>query len=561
MNVKDANGCTSGAQIVSVGNVDTLVGSVASQTNVLCNGGANGSLTVVATGGTSPYNYSINGGPGQSTPTFSGLSSGGPYSISITDTKGCSAVVDAQITQPAVLQVVVDSTISVSCGIAHSGGILTHAVGGTSPYVFLWSNNDATANISGLDMGTYSVVVTDSNSCTGTASAIVGFDSSLLLNAVAANPLCYGDNGSVSITVNNGTAPFIYTWSNGDTSADVTNLALGSTTVSVTDANHCTATQTFIISQPQQVFVAVDSVQPVCNTATGSASATGSGGSGPYIYTWSSGSNGDTASNLAPGTYTVTVYDSHNCTAVASFSVSNQSGLSIATVAVADSCFGGSDGSAQANVTGGAGSYTYAWSNGGTTSSISNVAAGLYIITATDSVGCSVSSAVTVTEPGVIHPVISTTGASVGQNNGSATIDSIQGGTGPFTVQWSNSQSGATITNLAIGTYTLTITDHNGCSQSDTVVISQTTGISTVDGNIQMVIYPNPAKNEISVDLGSISALTTLSVRNVLGQQVIFKQLNAMHNSIDISGLGSGVYTFQVREGANVVVQEVIVNK
>ena len=491
---------------------------------------------------------------------FSGLATGS-YAIDFTDANGCYTILDAQITQPAVLHLVIDSVINVSCGIANSGGVLTHGTGGTLPYSFLWSNTATTADVSGLALGAYSVILTDSNGCADTASANVGFDSSLLLTIITTSPRCSGDEGGATITVNNGTAPFIYNWSNGDTSAVVANLALGSTTVSVTDANHCSATHTFITSQPQQLIVSVDSVQPVCNSATGSASATGSGGNSPYIYLWSNSANTDTIYNLAAGGYSVTIYDANNCTATTTFSVSNQSGFSISTTSTADTCYGGSDGSAQVNVNGGSGTFTYLWSNGDTTTSIIHVAAGNYVVTVSNTGGCSISSAIGVNQPAAIHAVISTIGASVGQNNGTATIDSVLGGTGPFTVQWSNSQTGPSVTNLAVGTYTLTITDKNGCSQTDTVVISQTTGISAVNGSIQMLVYPNPVRNELSVDITSLSDLTTLSIRNMLGQPVVFKSLSALHNSIDVSGLASGLYTLEVKQGASVSVQEIVVSK
>ncbi len=267
-------------------------------------------------------------------------------------------------------------------------------------------------------------------------------------------------------------------------------LASGSTKsvpVTVTAQNGNTKTYTLAITRPFPPVVASisSSTNVSCNGgANGSASVAASGGTEPYAYNWSpSGGTGATASGLAAGSYTVTVTDANGQTATANVTITQPAALSVTGAQTDVSCFGGSNGSATISVSGGTEPYTYEWSHGSevTIATASGLAAGRYTVTVTDANGCTVTGTFTITQPSALTATVATTPVTtVGGNNGEATVTAA-GGTAPYTYNWSpTGGTGATASNLAAGTYTVTITDVNGCFITKTVTILEPTVTNVV---------------------------------------------------------------------------------
>src|SRR5690606_26061728 len=220
-----------------------------------------------------------------------------------------------------------------------------------------------------------------------------------------------GSNGAINLTPAGGVGPYTYVWNSGATTEDRTGLTAGSYSVTITDANGCTATiNNIVVTQPTVVNATAGAQTNVsCNGGTnGSATVTVTGGTGAYTYSWApSGGTAATATGLAAGTYTVTVTDANGCTDTQSFTITQSAALTAALTTTNVSCPGAADGTASAAVTGGTGAYTYSWApSGGTAATATGLTAGIYAVTVTDANGCTVTQSVTVTTtPDVTAPV------------------------------------------------------------------------------------------------------------------------------------------------------------
>jgi len=234
--VTDAIGCTK-TTAVTITQPATIVLST-SVVNVQCNGGSTGSVTLTVSGGQSPYSYAWSSGA--TTQNISNRAAG-TYTVTVTDANGCTKTTSATITQPSVLALT-RTAVNVLCFGGATGSIDLTVTGGTTPYSYAWSNSATTQDISGLSAATYTVTVTDANGCTKTTSATITQPSTgLKLATTKVNVLCNGAaTGSIDLSLEGGTMPYAYSWSNGATTQDISNLAAGIYTVTVTDANSCT---------------------------------------------------------------------------------------------------------------------------------------------------------------------------------------------------------------------------------------------------------------------------------------------------------------------------------
>jgi gliding motility-associated-like protein len=487
--ITDANGCTATASVIITGPSAALSASVSAHSNVACHGGNNGSATVSVSGGTSPYAYSWNTVPVQTSATASNLLAGN-YQVIVTDANGCSANASVSITQPdSVLVGGICGHVDVSCNGGSNGSLLAMVSGGTGPFTYLWSpGGQTTALVSGLSAGNYSVTVTDAHGCTVTSTATITQPAALSANISAqTNISCSGGNsGSATVSVSGGTAPYSYSWNTSpvQTSATASNLAAGAYVVTVTDAHGCTATASVTITGPSVALSAIISAHTNVNcygNTTGSATVTASGGTSPYAYSWNTMpvQTSATAINLGAGSYNVLVTDANGCSATASVNITQPDSMLVGGICghVDVSCNGGSNGSLLAMVSGGTGPFTYLWSPGGqTTALVSGLSAGNYSVTVTDAHGCTVTSTATITQPAsaITASISAQTNINCsGGNSGSATV-SVSGGTAPYTYSWNTSpvQASATASNLSAGAYVVTITDAHGCTATASVTIT-----------------------------------------------------------------------------------------
>lgn len=472
--VTDANGCTS-VTTVTITQPTAALNVSGSSTPVSCFNVPTGAVSTIVTGGTTPYIYQwSNGGAGTS---ISNLSAGN-YSVTITDAMGCTTIGNYSITQPTAALTATTSGTAVSCFGGNNGGASVMANGGTSPYTYAWSNGSANSTLTGITNGTYTVTITDNKGCTTVATTNVSQPvAALQLNASTNHVSCYGNStGSAVISSTGGTAPYAYNWSNGSSTAGISNLAAGNYSVTVTDANGCTSTSSSSITQPAAPLALFATSNDIdCNgNSIGSIQSLPSGGTSPYTYQWSNGSTQQNITNLSANTYTVTVTDANGCSIQLSKAVTQPIGaLNISNSVVNLLCFGDNDGTIDITATAGTPPYSYSWSNGTTSEDLSNLPAGSYTVTVTDNNGCSLINSIFVTEPNApLTASITNTAVDCFGNATGATTLTVNGGTASYSYAWSSGSSTQNLNAVTAGTYSVTVTDANGCtSNAQTTII------------------------------------------------------------------------------------------
>lgn len=298
----------------------------------------------------------------------------------------------------------------------------------------------------------------------------------------------------------------------------------------------------------------------------GSATGTATGAVGTVTYSWSpSGGNGATATGLAAGCYALVVTDSLGCTDTDSICITEPPALAVSTSHTDLLCHGDCDAMATVAGSGGTPAYSYLWSIGATTDSLSNLCAGTITVTVTDANGCTLTESVTLSEPSAIALSETHVDATYGNSNdGSATVTA-SGGTPGYTYAWTpGGATTATINNLGPGTYACVVTDSNGCSDSISVMIGVINGIG--QGNdFQMSIIPNPARDEARLSLKlPEAAQVLLEVFDLSGRKVLsidYPVLQVMDARLDLHALPAGSYACRMVAGDLVAIQLLVIQK
>jgi len=501
--VTDFTGCSANQpQIV---NEPAAISTILTKLDVNCNGYCDGNLNASVSGGVFPYTYSWNGGSNPTNPLNTGLCASITYQLTVTDSNGCSDIATDVLTEPIAISATATSTDVSTCGVS-DGSISLTVTGGIAPLTYLWSNGSTAQNPTGLPAGSYSVTIIDSTGCAGSASSSVGEPPVMTLSTVSTTVTCSGGNdGTVDLTVTGGATPHTFAWSDGSTSEDLSNAAEGTYTVTVIDAVGCTASSTVTVSAIAPMTLSLTSLDATsCGANDASAIVSVSGGTTPYTYTWSNGDTTSTASALPSGIHYVSIVDANSCIAYGTVTISESGGPTISITSIVDNvCSGDASGAVNVSVTGGAPPYSYIWSHGATTGSISNLIGAIYELTVEDTSGCVATVSATINEPTALTISSTTTDASCSGTDGSASI-SVSGSTPPYTYLWSNAGTTSSQTGLAAGVYSVITTDSNGCSESISVVINNLGGPTITADSVNHVNcdFPNNGAINISVSGG-----------------------------------------------------------
>ena len=392
------------------------------------------------------------------------------YTVTVSDGRGCQADDEISVTTlpaPEILQEVEDASCEES-----NGSIEVQPVDGAQSYSYEWDTGDSGPIVSNLASGTYTVTVTDGNTCTAEfqipVANIPGPD--LTLSLSPGDVICIGDTVQITAIASGPNMDFIYKWSdNLGTEDTIIQTPPENTTysVTVTDGNGCTIIDEVTITVNELPEVSFDGNLEICPDGSTDVTAIALG-EDPFTCSWE-GLGADCTQTLSPPentTFFVTVTnDNTSCSTIADVNIVVNANPTVTTEVTPTNCEE-STGTATASPAGGEGTYTYLWDNGETTPTISNLPVGVYNVVITDGNTCTASADAIITEaeaPTIEVVDEGTQDATCGEENGTITVEA-DGGTLPYTYAWDNEGSGATISNLAPGTYTVTVTDGNMCS-------------------------------------------------------------------------------------------------
>jgi PKD repeat protein len=546
--VYDNNQCSATASI-SVSSSSSSFVVTLNVTNATC-GQNNGAIAVAGFGNQSGTTYSWNNGGNSG---FISSLAAGHYTVTVTHSDGCSASAAGDVVSSGSSLNVAFSITPSACS-ASTGAASANVSGGTGPYTYHWSTGATTAGITNVAAGGYTLTATDNTGCTTSSVANVSNNGAPTVIITPTSPTCHGStNGSTLASASGGSAPYTYNWSSGSNTSTAVGLAAGTYVVSVHDNAQCVAVQSVTLTDPSALLATVNTTNSKCGNNNGTATVIASGGTGSYTYHWNNNATTGTASNLMAGTYTVTVYDVNQCSVTSNGSLGNIAGPSSIITPVNGTC--SSAPHISTTTVGGTSPYTYNWSNGSVAQNIQNLSAGAYSVTITDANGCTNTLSTTVTEFSGISVTYTTQNPTPGNSDGSVTT-TVSGGTTPYTYNWSNGGTTATISGLAAGTYTVTITDNSGCVKVSSVTLGNGNAVAQITDIVSIKVFPNPAANvcQVQIELNKAQPLE-MQLFNTIGQEVWGKHLAMFTQgleNIDVSSLSAGVYLLkiQVKESA-----------
>ena len=506
--------------------------------NISCNNANDGSISVIVNSTDPPYSYEWNLVNDQDS-LIENLSAG-IYEVTVTDNIGCTQTDRYEIINPAPIIYTYEQIDTIDCLGLDPGIATINISGGLAPYNIDWMNGIQTDTIFNQEIGIQIFSITDQYGCEILDSAMVIQNLTFDVETSNGELSCFTDTlGTATVIASNGIEPYSYEWDNGETNADATMLHAGNNFITVTDAEGCRVVSFVNIPSPPAIQMDVNMNPTSCTGASdGSLQVLINGGIGaPYDINWFDNSNEPIIEDLSAGEYCVTVTDGNDCSAVSCFNVEDALPIEANGSIVDVRCMGECNGAINLNPVGGTGVFFYSWSGpdnfSANTMNIDNLCEGQYQVTITEqnNPNCnfifewdvSISSQLEATID--VNRFVSCFGAS------DAVLVAIpQNGIAPYNYEWSNnviSTNDNAALNLAQGTYSLTITDSNGCTNTALQELSQPDSLkldfSVVDvecfgeqtGSVEVFIEGGTAPYLINWETGSMdSMLFDLSAGN-----------------------------------------------
>ena len=382
---RDAYGCLSDPATYTVPSRTVLL--ALNSPVITCYGGS-ATLVASASGGTGPYAYSLNGGSFGAANTFSVVANT-PYTVVARDVNLCqSASASFTLSGPAQLLLTLNNP-AIAC-YGGTAALTATPAGGTAPYSYLWSPGGQTGAGITAGAGTFSVLVTDANGCTASATRALTQPTPVLL-ALACPPIaCSGGSATLTATASGGTAPYTYALDGGAFgTASTFSVGAGSHSVVARDLNGCLSPAgTRLVTGAGTLAVSLNNPAIACYGGTAALTATPAGGTAPYSYLWSPGGQTGAGITAGAGTFSVLVTDANGCTASATRALTQPTPLTVLATSTNTGCTGAT-GTATAMATGGTSPYTYLWSPGGQTAATAvNLTAGSYTVAVLDANNC-----------------------------------------------------------------------------------------------------------------------------------------------------------------------------
>lgn len=549
--LQDAKGCTFEGLPILIDEPSPLSIDLLQKKDASCNGVADGELIVGVSGGNAPYSITWNHGASGS--QLTGLSAGN-YMAIVTDTNGCTAELPSvEIISPEVLNVQVALTKHPTCKGRSDGEIQLSVFGGLAPYEVLWSTAAEGTQLTNLDEGFYSGIVTDGNGCFSAIDTIELTAAQVLTSSIDfVNHLtCQGaDDGQIFISVGGGTAPYGYEWSDNAGIQDRQLLMPGKYNCTITDVLGCRlVTPTVEIEEPPLLKITLNGIEPVlCNgLSNGSIDVSVSGGVPPYQYSWDNGSKLEDLQEAPAGTYKLTVLDKNACLAkLESITLPQPGPIDIQSGNFEDlGCSGNNGGSLDISVSGGTQPYNFQWSNGVTDEDLLSVEPGPYGLTITDGNQCKYIQPTLVVFPPLDSMIVAVDSivpvSCFGQQDGRIEIR-IEGGSPPYQYLWNiGVDSTLAPNNLGAGNYQLTVTDSRGCTGfSEEIMLTVPQPLSVFVSNIQPPVCPQGLSGSISINIGGGTMPYEVVWKNDVGDTV--------SNQQNPTALAAGSYTAYVTD-------------
>lgn len=443
----------------------------ANVTQIPCNGGGDGAISLSVSNGLTPYAY--NWGNGITSQNRMNLGVGN-YNVIVTDANSCSASFSTAIVEGSPISVS-ETHSNVDCHNGLTGSINITATGGILPYSYRWSNGDVNEDINNIPAAQYIVTVTDAHDCSAISSIAVTQPEALQVALTKTDATCHGAaTGTIVANVIGGTQPVNYLWSNDQTASSLNNIQAGNYTLKVTDAEGCVAMANAVLAQPAEIVIAETAVNPSCfGKGDGSISLAANGGTGSYSFKLNNMSIQGGINGLQAGIYHIDVTDANGCTATKDVTLAAPAAMEITADVMNEKCGEANTGHINVNVVGGNAPYTYAWSNNMAGNSIAQLGEGSYIVSVTDAKGCKQTKANVVNASQGLQLSITANELPCNVAKGEASVTLVNG-LAPYTFAWNTGGTSSSIRDVVPGTYSVTIKDAAGCSVDTSVTITNT---------------------------------------------------------------------------------------
>lgn len=534
--------------------------------NVLCFGGNTGNLAANVFGGTPPYQYNWSNGTASSSLT---QILAGSYTLEVIDSKGCVQVSQATIVQPDLLTIATSSTFDLNCSFPHTGTLTASALGGTSPYDYQWTGpfgfTAPGAFIFLLQGGAYEVTATDQNGCSVAAVELI--NPVINPNLLVTDAIC-DSSGAIDFTPIGSPLQQIV-WSTGDTTEDISGIPSGTYTASIVYQNGCTGSLSVEVQDSTMTSISGIASDLICfEDFSGNIDLTVTG-TPPFTFSWSNGDTTEDLSGLPTGFYQVSVTDSLGCQVDSMFLITQPptlwGSLDFWPFVYSDTASG------YINLTPGGGvpPYNYVWNTGDTTQNLTDLTAGTYSVTFTDSQGCTYTDSAIIIHVDSISLSVSATADSGGLRIGTASVNPV-GGIPPYSYVWNTSpiQFTQTAVGLATGVYEVAVIDSLGVSKQTSVEVPEDSTVSIYELNrmVQLRLFPNPAKQSFTIEMEFLQPTSPrITLFDILGNQVEKSRIldwgTRFEESWETDKLPTGIYLVRIEANQEIITRKVQIDR
>jgi len=507
-----------------------------------CNGEPDGTIDLNISGGLIPFSYNWN--DGSTTEDLIDLTPG-IYTVTVTDSNTCTAIGSVEVNADSGIEVSA-SVSNINCADLDDGSIYLDILGGTDNLDIQWNIAYDSNYIYDLSPGIYSVTITNENGCTWNQSYILSLHSDLNITAEIEDESCFQDQeGSINIQIGNSNSLYTILWNNGSTDEDLFNISAGQYEFSLIDSFGCEYNYTYDVDEGLEILYSSSTIEPGCNgSSDGSIIISPISGSFPLSYLWSTGDITYQISNIQAGAYFLTITDNEGCTKMDTFLLSEDSTIEVNENIVHNSCHGDSQGQINIGISGGIQPYEINWSNNSNSNTISNLAAGTYIVSITDAVGCEINQIYIVNDPESLGFIGDIALPLCHDDLGTISVEGF-GGIEPYSILWSTGATSSTINIEPGNNYEVTLTDINNCLETLDFSIDQ---IFEIDIAVLSVTETGPSNNtgEITIEVTG----------GTLPYQIVW---NDGQIGTIASGLGYGAYMVEIVDANGCTAQLTII--